>query len=134
MDRINTVSPLDVYEIAAPGTVSSGMIVCFDAAGKLVPGADTAGLTFAGVVVRADQENNVAEIEVGCLAFANAAGGAAVARTHRNRAAFVAGPDSVAAAGNVPAGIVVDVFEEQVFVDCTPAAVAAAAPAPAAEG
>ena len=72
-------------------------------------------------------ENEV-EVASGIFAFANA-GSNPVTRLDRSKACFVKDAltvDSTGGTGKVPAGIVVDVYDGEVYVDVTPAALAAA--------
>lgn len=126
MNQITNPAPLARYEMAAGTAVQHGNLVALNAEGKAVPAADAAGLTVIGV---ADKivENEV-EVASGIFAFANA-GSNPVTRLDRGKTCFVKDAltvDSTGGTGKVPAGIVVDVYDGEVYVDVTPAALAAA--------
>jgi len=127
MNRINGTSPLARYEIASGAKlITPGDIVALNGDGKAVPAADTAGLKVIGAAVSVT-EDGVA-VESGVYAFKNDTANA-VTRIARGTACFVKDKGTVAAAGTnaIPAGIVVDVHDGEVYVDLTPAAVKAAA-------
>jgi len=126
MLRLNGTCPLEKYEIASGSTVVSGNLVALNAEGKAVPAADTAGLRVIGVAGRG--HNGMAEVADGIFSFANDTTHA-LTRADRGKVAYVKDKDTVASTGTnlIPAGIVVDVSNGEVFVDVTPAALKAAA-------
>lgn len=126
MNKLNTTMPLARYEIASGSTVAPGNLVALNADGKAVPAADTAGLTVIGFAGRSDAEG--LDVHDGVVGFANASGAAALTRADRGAAAYVVDAVTVgkSSTNSIAAGIVVDVFDGEVFVECTPAALAAA--------
>ena len=125
MQRLNGTRPLARYEIASGSTVVSGNLVALNAEGKAVPAADTANLIVIGVSDRI--ENGSVEIMDGVFSFANDTTHP-LTRAHRGKVAFVKNANTVTASSSnsVPAGIVVDVYEDEVYLDVTPAAIKAA--------
>ena len=125
MQRLNGTRPLARYEIASGSTIVSGNLVALDAEGKAVPAADTAVLIVIGAADRI--ENGNVEIMDGVFSFANDATHP-LTRSDRGKVAFVkdAGTVTASSSNSVPAGIVVDVYEGEVYLDVTPAAIKAA--------
>lgn len=126
MLRLNGTCPLEKYEIASGSTVVSGNLVALNTEGKAVPAADTAGLRVIGVAEHV--HNGMAEVVDGIFSFANDSTHA-LTRSDRGKVVYVKDKDTVASTGTnlIPAGIVVDVCSDEVFVDVTPAALKAAA-------
>ena len=125
MQELNTTAPLALYEINSGSVIAVGNIIALNSAGKAVPAADTAGLLVIGVAVRIDDGS--VEIADGILSFANSSS-AALSREDRGNVAYDADASTVAktATNKIAVGIVVDVYDGEVFVDCRPAALAAA--------
>lgn len=125
MNRINHSSPLARYEIASGSTIGYGEIVALNGSGKAVPAADTEGLRVIGVAVRVD--GGEVEAASGIFGFANDTTHA-LTRADRGKAAFVKDSSTVAGASTngIVSGIVVDVDGGTVYIDLSPAAVAAA--------
>ena len=125
MQRLNGTRPLARYEIASGSTIVSGKLVALNAEGKAVPAADTAGLIVIGAADRI--ENGSVEIMDGVFSFANDTTHP-LTRSDRGKVAFVkdAGTVTASSSNSVPAGIVVDVYEDEVYLDVTPAAIKAA--------
>ncbi len=125
MTKLNTTMPLARYDVASGATIQPGNLVALDSTGKAVPASDTAGLTVIGFAGRSDAEG--IEVFDGVIGMSNASGNAALTRADRGAAAYVAGAAQVGktSANSIPAGVVVDVFDGEVFIDCTPAALAA---------
>lgn len=126
MQRLNGTRPLARYEIASGNTIVSGNLVALNGDGKAVPAADTAGLRVIGA---ADYiENGNVEVMDGVFSFANDTM-YPLTRSDRGKVAFVKDADTVTASSSntIPAGIVVDICEGEVYLDVTPAAVRAAA-------
>lgn len=124
MNKITHASPLDLYEIKLGTTITPGTLVALDGDGKAVSAGDTAGITVIGVAGRII--DGTCEVESGIVALA----GDAVTRAARGSAAFVKAANTVDLAGGtnkITAGIVVDVYDGDVYVDVSPAALAAAA-------
>jgi len=126
MQRLNGTRPLARYEIASGSTIVSGNLVALNAEGKAVPAADTAGLRVIGI---ADRIND-GEVEVmdGVFSFVNDTTHP-LTRNARGKVAFVKDANTAAASSSnsIPAGIVVDVYDDEVYLDVTPVAVKAAA-------
>ena len=125
MQRLNGTRPLARYEIASGSTIVSGNLVALNAEGKAVPAADTAGLIVIGAADRI--ENGYVEIMDGVFSFVNDTTHP-LTRSDRGKVAFVkdAGTVTAASSNSVPAGIVVDIYEGEVYLDVTPAAIKAA--------
>ena len=124
MNKITHASPLDLYEVKSGATIHPGALVALDGDGKAVPAADTAGITVIGVVARIF--DGCCEVESGIVALA----GDAVPRTARGKAVYVKDANTVNLTGGtnkIAAGIVVDVYDGDVYVDLSPAALAASA-------
>lgn len=101
--------------------IFAGSLVCVDAAGFAVPGAATAGLTYAGkadqkvsAVGRADGEISVVVRRKAAFKWAN---DGSVTAAHLMRPVFVLDDQTVAAAGEVQAGIVVRLDSDGVWVE-----------------
>jgi len=127
MERLNGTRPLARYEIATGSVIAYGDLVALNNSGKAVPAADAAGLRVIGVAERV--AGNEVEVMDGVFSFANDTVNA-VTRADRGKLAYIKDSKTVAASGgtcNVVAGIVVDVYEGEVYLDVTPAAVKAAA-------
>ena len=126
MQRLNGTRPLARYEIASGSTIVSGNLVALDNSGKAIPAADTADLIVIGAADRI--ENGSVEVMDGVFSFANDTTHP-LTRSDRGKVAFVkdAGTVTASSSNSVPAGIVVDVYEGEVYLDVTPAAVKAAA-------
>ena len=125
MQRLNGTRPLEKYEIASGSTIVSGNLVALNAEGKAVPAADTAGLRVIGIAEFA--RDGMVEVGDGVFSFANDTTHA-LTRADRGKVAYVKDKDTVASTGTnlIPAGIVVDVHESEVYLDVSPAAVKAA--------
>lgn len=132
MRELNATAPLALYEINSGAAPAVGNLIALNGDGKAVPAADTAGLNVVGVAVRVD--DGVVEIADGILSFANS-GSAALGRADRGGVAYAADASTVAksSTNKIAVGIVVDVYDGEVFVDCRPAALAAARAVVAAE-
>ena len=125
MQRLNGTRPLARYEIASGSTIVSGNLVALNGEGKAVPAADTAGLHVIGVAERVG--GGSVEVMDGNFSFANDTTNA-LTRADRGKVAYVKDANTVAGTGTnlIPAGIVIDVYESEVYLDVTPAAVKAA--------
>ena len=124
MNKITHASPLDLYEVKSGATIHPGARVALDGDGKAVPAADTAGITVIGVAARIF--DGCCEVESGIVALA----GDAVPRTARGKAVYVKDANTVNLTGGtnkIHSGIVVDVYDGDVYVDLSPAALAASA-------
>lgn len=125
MNRINGTSPLTRYEIASGATITPRDIVALNGDGKAVCAADTAGLKVIGIAAKVDADG--VEVESGIFSFANDVSHP-VARTARGAACYIKDKATVASEGTngIAAGIVIDVYDGEVYVDMTPAALKAA--------
>lgn len=125
MSELRIGNPLTPYTIADGATINPGELVALNAAGTAVPASDTAGLTVVGIAERV--EDGAVEVSCGIIGIANDAT-APVTRAARGSAVYVKDSLTVASAATneIPAGICVDVYEGTVYVDTTPAAIAAA--------
>ena len=132
MNRIHATSPLGRFKIADSTEITPGQLVALNSAGNAVPAADTAGLKIVGIAkMVVDGEVEVFSAVVGLV---NGSSGAALARTDRGAAAYVvdAGTVGKTSTNKIIAGIVVDVYDGEVFVAVDPVAIAAATAADAA--
>lgn len=127
MNRIHGTSPLGRYTIADSTSITPGQLVALNGDGKAVPASDAAGLKIVGVA----QEVVDGEVEVfsGIVSLANGSSGAAFAKTDRGAAAYVVDAVTVGktATNKIIAGIVIDVYDGEVYVAVDPVAIAAAA-------
>ena len=125
MQRLNGTRPLARYEIASGSTIVSGNLVALDNSGKAIPAADTTDLIVIGAADRI--ENGSVEVMDGVFSFANDTTHP-LTRSDRGKVAFVkdAGTVTASSSNSVPAGIVADVYEGEVYLDVTPAAIKAA--------
>lgn len=126
MNQIRITSPLERYELASGVTIPGGSLVALDGAGKAVPASDTAALRVIGVAEK--EVDGTVEVVDGIFSFANDTVNP-LTRAHRGRTAFVKDAltvDSTGGTNKIPAGIVVDISDGDVYVDITPAALAAA--------
>ena len=125
MQRLNGTRPLARYEIASGSTIAAGNLVALNGDGKAVPAADAAGLRVIGVAERV--QNGSVEVMDGNFSFANDTTHA-LTRADRGKVAYVKDAGTVASQGTngIAAGIVIDVFDGEVYLDVTPAAVRAA--------
>ena len=126
MQRLTGTCPLEKYEIASGSTLVSGNLAALNAEGKAVPASDTAGLRVIGIAARVG--DGMAEVMDGIFSVANDTTHA-LTRADRGKVAYVKDKDTVASTGTnlIPAGIVVDVCGDEVYLDVTPAALKAAA-------
>lgn len=120
MNRLNGTAPLDVYEIASGATIMEGTLVALNGAGKAVSASDTAGLKVIGAAQRViDQTVAVAD---GIFSFANDTGNP-VTRTMRGALAYVKDASTVDCKGGtnkIAAGVVIEVYNGEVYVDLRP--------------
>ena len=127
MNQINGTNPLARYTIVSGGTVRVGdLVVSGETAGQVIAASTGATTPVIGVAGRVlDGE---VEVFVGIVALAGSTAGA-ITRADRGKPAYIEDARTVTISGGtagVPAGIVVDVYDGEVYVDVTPAAVAAA--------
>ena len=127
MPALNGTQPLAKYEIAASSVIESGNLVALDASGKAVPASDSASITVIGAAACAT--DGFVEVTDGVFSFANDTADP-LTRADRGKTAFVKNAstvDKTGGTGRIPAGVVVDVYEDEVYVQVTPAALLAAA-------
>lgn len=132
MSTLNGTRPLAKYEIAASSVIESGNLVALNASGKAVPASDSASIAVIGVADRV--MDGFVEVIDGVFSFANDTADP-LTRAERGKSAFVKSASTVNKTGGtnkIPAGVVVDVYEDEVYVQVTPTALLAAAAAAAA--
>ena len=127
MNRIHGTSPLGRYTIADSTSITPGQLVALNGDGKAVPAADTAGLKVVGIAK--DVSDGYVEVFSGIVSLANGSSGAAFARTDRGAAAYVvdAGTVGKTSTNKIAAGLVIDLYDGEVYIACDPVAIAAAA-------
>lgn len=101
--------------------IFAGSLVCVDAAGFAVPGSATAGLAYAGRAEAKVNSTGLGDGEASVMvrrgmAFKWANDGTVTA-AHLMRTVFVLDDQTVAAAGDVPAGVVVRLENDGVWVE-----------------
>lgn len=123
--EIRQSDPLEVYEDGSQGTLLDGELAVIGTDGKVNKASDTSGGLVIGVAKMARE--GMVVVRGGIFLLANGAD-SAITRQDRGSVAYVKDENTVAktTTGNVPAGIVVDVTSDGVWVDCRPAAMAAA--------
>lgn len=116
MNRLHGTMPLARYELAANAVIQAGELVALNADGKAVPAADTAGLRVIGIAKTVTAEG--VEIEDGIFALANDTT-SPVTRVMRGKICVAKNASTVAATStnSVAAGLVVDVYDNEVYVD-----------------
>lgn len=121
MRRLNGTMPLDRYQIAAGATLLAGEITALNAAGKAVRATDAAALTVIGLSKQV--LDGYVEVEDGIYALANSADHP-VTRAMRGQLCFVEDQNTVASssANSIAAGVVVDVYDSEVYVIVSPVA------------
>lgn len=129
MNRLNGTSPLTRYPVATGSDVAPGYLVALNGDGKAVPAADTAGLTVVGVA-RSVSDGEV-EVFDGIISMANGTSGAALARTDRGAVVYVVDSATVGktSTNKIPAGIMVDLYDGEVYFVCDVLALGAVAAA-----
>ena len=125
MNRLHGTMPLARYELAANAVIQAGELVALNADGKAVPAADTAGLRVIGIAKTVTAEG--VEIEDGIFALTNDTT-SPVTRVMRGKLCVAKNASTVAATStnSVAAGLVVDVYDNEVYVDLRLPALAAA--------
>lgn len=114
------------YTLAA--TVLAGAMTAQNADGNAVPASDTAGLTVIGRCEHSGTEGDDIDVKVGCFRWENSETDA-VAAANINKLCYVEDDQTINASGGtnkIVAGVVVEIDDEGVWVDCRPAAIAAA--------
>ena len=116
-------------EVASGSTVYAGSIAAQNSSGKAVPAADTASLVVLGRAEKTVGGGGNALIRTGVFLFDNGTSSEELAAADIGSAAYIVDDHTVGKAGgtnHIPAGIVIDVTDEGVAVEITPASVAAA--------
>lgn len=126
MNKINGTRPLARYEIAADAVINCGDLVALNGDGKAVPASESVNITVIGYAENID--SGAVEVGDGVVALA---GGTTdtITRADRGKAAYVEDATHIKTTGGtagVPAGIIVDVYGDDIYVDTTPAAIKAA--------
>lgn len=126
--EIPGTSALAVYPMATGADIEEGDIVCLDTDGNAVEGSDTAGLMVAGIACRINEDDNTVEVRDGIVGLALPDDNAPT-RADRGKPVYVTGVDEVAttSTNKVCAGVLVDVYDGEAFVDIRPGYAAAAA-------
>lgn len=121
-------NPLARYAMAVAAVIAEGDIVCRDADGNAVPGADSAGLEVLGICTRVDADAREVEVRDGIVGLDIATSNGPT-RADRGKAVYVTDATKVATTSSnlVCAGVLVDVYDGEAFVDMRPGAAAAAA-------
>jgi len=118
--RINHYDPLARYEIASGSEIHAGELVALNSSGKAVPAADAENLRVIGVAWQV-RDGEVA-VETGIFALAPDTV-SALSRADRGKIAYVKDKTTVSASGgtnSVVAGVVVDVYDGEVYVAVDP--------------
>ena len=116
-------------ETASGSTIYAGAITAQNASGKAVPASDTANLVVLGRAEGTVGAGETAVIRTGMFLFDNGTDSEALSAADIGGAAYIVDDHTVGKTGgsnHIPAGIVIDVTDEGVAVEITPAAVAAA--------
>lgn len=118
--------PSQVYPVAANAVIHYGAIVCLNASGYLVPGADTAGLRCVGVAEEAADNTGGADGDLEVLVFRGVAkvstsGASAIAQADVGTDAVILDDDTVitaaGATNDIVAGEVMEVASDGVWVN-----------------
>lgn len=123
--EIRQSDPLEVYEDGSQGTLLEGELAVIGTDGKVNKASDIRGGLVVGVAKMVRE--GMVVVRGGIFLLANDTGNA-ITRQDRGSVAYVKDENTVAktTTSSVPAGIVVDVTSDGVWVDCRPAAMAAA--------
>lgn len=126
LQELGHEDPVALYEIKSGETVEDGDLLAVNSSGTVQRAADASGLKVVGVAT--DVRDGKCECVCGVLQVGNDTTNA-LARKDRGGVAYVkdkATVDSSGGTNKVAAGLVVDVDASGVWIDCRPAAVAAA--------
>ncbi len=118
--------PLATYEIASGASPAVGDIVALNSEGKIVVASDAASITVIGECVRV--QNGTCEVHGGIISLKNDTTNA-VTRAMRGRTCYIKDKETVDSNGGtnkVPCGIVIDVYEGEVYVNIDAHAIALA--------
>lgn len=125
MNRLNGTDALARYQVASGSTITPGDLVALNGDGKAVPAADTAGLKIIGVAKSvADGE---VEIFNGVVTMGNGTSTAALSRADRGEPVYAVNARTVGktATNKIVAGLMVDLYDGDVYLLCDPCAIAA---------
>ncbi len=126
MNKLNGTRPLARYTIATGSTIKVGDLVAINSDDKAIPAAEGANITVIGYAEMVD--GGMVEVGDGVVAIL---GGTTdtVDRFDRGKTAYVEDATHIKITGGtsaVAAGIIVDVYDGEVYIDTTPAAIKAA--------
>lgn len=126
MNRLNGTSPLGRYQINTGAVIKPGALVALNSDGKAVSASDAAGLKIVGIAK--DVEDGEVEVFDGIVSMANATGNSALARTDRGAVVYVVDSETVGktSTNKIPAGILVDLYDGDVYFVCDPVALSGA--------
>ena len=120
-------NPLSLYAIKSDAVIAEGDMIAIDANAEALPAADAASIKVAGVCMHITPDNMV-EVKDGIFPFANSTANP-LTRAHRNTLVYVEDKDTVSSdpgSHAVIAGVLIDVYNEEAYVDNRPASIAAA--------
>lgn len=122
MNRLNGTDALARYQVASGSTITPGDLVALNGDGKAVPAADTAGLKVIGVA-KSVTDGEV-EIFNGVVTMEN---GASTAALSRGEPVYAVNAHTVGktATNKIVAGLMVDLYDGDVYLLCDPCAIAA---------
>ena len=125
MNRLNGTDALARYQVASGSTITPGDLVALNGDGKAVPAADTAGLKVIGVA-KSVTDGEV-EIFNGVVTMENGASTAALSRADRGEPVYAVNAHTVGktATNKIVAGLMVDLYDGDVYLLCDPCAIAA---------
>ncbi len=128
MKTISDTRPLASYPIETGASITHGDIVALNVSGNAVPASDASDIEVKGVAISILASGQVIVAD-GIIAFENGSTTEAFTRADRSKPAYAIGAQKVGKLGGsnkVVAGIMIDVHETLVYVDCRPAAIKAA--------
>lgn len=120
-------NPLSLYAIKSDAVIVEGDMIAIDANAEALPAADAASVKVAGVCMHITPDGFV-EVKDGIFPFANSTA-TPLTRAHRNTLVYVEDKDTVSSnpgSHAVIAGVLIDVYNEEAYVDNRPASIAAA--------
>lgn len=125
MNRLNGTDALARYQVASGSTIAPGDLVALNGDGKAVPAADTAGLKVIGVA-KSVTDGEV-EIFNGVVTMEDGASTAALSRADRGEPVYAVDARTVGktATNKIVAGLMVDLYDGDVYLLCDPCAIAA---------
>lgn len=120
-------NPLALYAIKTATAPVEGDMIAIDANADALPAADAAALKVVGVCMHVTTDGKV-EVRDGIFPFANSKTHP-LTRAHRNALVYVEDKDTVGSDPGthaVIAGVLIDVSDDEAYVDNRPASIAAA--------